>query len=355
MNSKTKKGGKGLITYVFVLFALAVLLLCALWIFLGRYDVNQEETEAESGVNKKLETFQTWLAGTTAESWTDLWREQHPESLDSREDVKAFMEKTFAAENVSCWRGSKSTADAPVYVIKNGDATLAEVTLGKNSDDSWQVTEVILKVTGDKEASVTAPVGCRVFCNGTELGEGYIAERNVDLFYLAEYADTRTDPQTWNTWKVTGLMAEPEFTAESPDSRTLGKIGENEFAFLCEDSLRTANIDNVEQFVKRLIHFFMNGSNLTAYNGKQALNYVREGTQAEELIRSVVRGVYLGTYFENYQLDYSVGPFIQWADNCIGCDVDYTVTNIDEDQSGTLRILLVDFGKGFEISGLGLE
>ena len=355
MVTKAKnKSGKGLLIYIGIILTLAILLLCALWIILGHYDVKTEQVTVEKSVNRKLEAFQTFLEGSTSEYWTDLWFQSHPDSLDDPDKVKDYMQERFFEEEVSCWRSVKSTADSPVYVIKSGDEPLAEVFLEEKKGE-WAVKEAVLQISGKKEGSVTVPAGCRVFCNGTEIDEDRITERAADLFFIEEYMDTRIDPQLWNTWTVTDLLAEPELTVEAPAGKTLDVIGKGKYALLCDETTRDANIGRVQAFTEKLIHFYMNGSNLTAYNAKQALNYVREGTQAEELIRSVVRGVYLGTYFEDYQLDYSCGPFVQWADNCIGCDVDYSITNIDEDQGGTLRIVLIDFGKGYEICGLSLD
>ena len=363
MTEKKAKGGKGLLVYLIVILSIAILLLCALWILLGRYEATTSEpvvTVTEEGVavpkgNPKKEAVDAFLKDTTPEYWTDQWFKANPDSLDSYDGVKAYMEQVFSSADTSCWRSIKSTADDPVYVIKNGETPLAEIKLGKNGKDEWEVSETVLQITCEKEGTVTAPADCTVRCNGTVLGEEYIVQKDVDLFFIEDYAETRENPVLWNTWKVTGLLLGPELTVASPTGKDIGTLSAGEYVYLCEAAVSEKHLPPVKEFTERLILFFMNGENLTAYNAKRALNYVREGSQAEEVIRSVVRGVYLGTYYKDYQLDYSCGPFVQWADNCIGCDVDYTITNIDEDQAGTLRILLIDYGKGYEICGLGLD
>ena len=352
-----KKNGKALTIYLFIILALAVLGLCALWIFLGHYDSKAEQVSTEKAeiTNKKLETFQDFFSSTTPEYWTDLWFETNPDSLDSFDAVREYMQDSFFTEDTNCWRSVRSTAETPVYVIKKAEQPLAEVTLEMTAEGDWTIAKPVFQIKGEREKSITVPSDCVILCNGTTLDEEWITEKDIDYFFVAEYAEERENPLLWNTWKVSGLLLEPDLTVVSPQERELTEVGENTFFYLCDPELSEKSLVQVKDFAEKLIAFFMNGSNLTAYNAKKALNCVREGSQADEVIRSVVRGIYLGTYYENYQLDYSCGPFVQWADNCIGCDVDYIITNIDEDQTGRLRIVLMDFGKGYEICGLGVE
>ena len=186
MTERKTKSGNALKIYIFIILAMAVLGLCALWIFLGHYDNESEQVSTEKAeiTNKKLETFQTFFNSTTPEYWTDLWFETHPESLDNADDVREYMQQHFFAEDTSCWRSVKSTAETPVYVIKNNDQTLAEVILEKTSDGNWSVAKPVFQIVGDQEKSMTVPSDCIVRCNGEILGEEWIKQKNVDFFFI---------------------------------------------------------------------------------------------------------------------------------------------------------------------------
>jgi hypothetical protein len=355
-----EKGTKGLAIYLFVLLALAVLLLCALWIFLGRYEINIagpdiDEADAVSIDNPKREAFESFFLSTTPEYWADQWFRISSSGLDDYDSVVEYMDELFFSPETSCWRSIKSTAESPVYVIKNGERALAEVSLSKGRDTAWVAEEPVLLLQGEKEKSLLAPADCSVRCNGMLLSKDYIEKSGEDLFFIDEYKEIRENPVYWNAWKVSGLLLDPVMTVAASDETAIKETDSDVYSRLCASDITEKYTPKVNDFAEKLIYFFMNGSNLTAYNAKKVLNCIREGSQAEDAIRSIVRGVYLNTYYEEYTLDYTCGPFIQWADNCISATVSYSIPDVEEGLFGEIRVLLVDYGRGFEICGFNID
>lgn len=180
--NRKKKGGfrKGLLTYVLVVAVIFLAALIVLWVALARFQKNKDaekaaEAEQNAIVRRKSSmpeavrqapqrAFEAWLASYTADDWTNLWYEKRPENIDGRDRVRAYMEERFGSGSVQAFRSLDYTDEAPAYVLKDGDETLARVTLS-GSDVNWAVSDVELELEGTKSASVEVAVGAR--CSAT--------------------------------------------------------------------------------------------------------------------------------------------------------------------------------------------
>ena len=159
----------GLVVYMLVLLVLIIGTLALEWVVLDR---SQQRYDAEAAENARIEaenaeriahekavyqapqkTFEAWLAGTNADYWTSLWYQNANENLDGRDRVQAYIADKFA--NAQAFKSLDYTAQTPVYVLKNGDETLARITLF-GSDVNWTVSDVALQLKGDKSASARA-------------------------------------------------------------------------------------------------------------------------------------------------------------------------------------------------------
>ena len=182
---------KGLLTYVLVVAMIFLAALIVLWVALARFQKNkdaenaaeaernaivlQEKQHAEAVRQAPQRAFEAWLASYTADDWTNLWYEKRPENIDGRDRVRAYMEERFGSSSVQPFRSLDYTDEAPAYVLRDGDETLARITLS-GSDVNWTVSNVELELEGTKSASVEVAVGSKVFCNGIELGSEYAGE-----------------------------------------------------------------------------------------------------------------------------------------------------------------------------------
>lgn len=369
MQERPSRFRKGYTIYLIVLGALFLAALVVLWIFLARFQHNkdqqneqsaleaallQEQKEQEEAARRAPQlAFESWLAGTGADYWTEAWFAQNPDSLDSRDAVREEMERLFDPNAVTCWKSADFTAEAPVYVLKNGEDSLAKVFLTGSGTD-WSVSGTEFAFTGDKTASVQAVDGSRVFCNGVELSEEYAGEAQVNFSY-EPLADQLLNPVAWRTYTVEGLLLEPELTAEAPEGCSITQT-EDGFFLCLDDETALPYRDKALNFIRAYLYYYMMGYNGTAGNMYAVLAYLTPGSQAYQDISDSYNGVIWNTAYSNIDTsDTTAGGAVVWADNCYSVDVSYNATCTLNGQaveygSATVRVYFFDSGNGFGIT-----
>lgn len=338
--NRKKKGGfrKGLLTYVLVVAVIFLAALIVLWVALARFQKNkdaekaaeaeqnaivlQEKQHAEAVRQAPQRAFEAWLASYTADDWTNLWYEKRPENIDGRDRVRAYMEERFGSGSVQAFRSLDYTDEAPAYVLKDGDETLARVTLS-GSDVNWAVSDVELELEGTKSASVEVAVGSKVFCNGTELGSEYAGEPQNNFSY-EPLKDKLINPVSWTTYTVDGLLIEPELTAEPPAGCSVTKTAEGDFMLCLDGADAEKYTTRAVSFVKAYLTYYMNGYNGTWGNLYAALAYLTPGTQAYTDLQDTYNGVVWNTAYGNIDVSNTTASgVVIWADNCYSVDVTY--------------------------------
>ena len=360
---------KGLRIYIIVMLVIILAICAALWVFLtrwqGRKDAEaaqeaarhaevQQKKEAEEAVRRAPQrTFEAWLAGTSPDYWTDLWYAKAPSDLDDRDAVRAWMQEHFTAAEP--FRATEYTAEAPVYVLREGDDTLARVALSGGGTD-WNVSQVELLVEGKESASVSAITGSRVFCNGRELGPEYISE-STSPFTYAPLADRLVNPVERITYSVEGLLLPVELTAEPPAGQKLTQTSDGDFLPVLEGEAADAMAKRVVDFVRAYLFYYMKGSDNTQGNLYYALSFLTPGTQAYRDLNDTYLGVVWNTVYANVDTSKATASdVVIWADNCCSVDVTYDADctlggqHIDY-LDGTMRIyFLKDDGGNYYIS-----
>ena len=369
--NRKKKGGfrKGLLTYVLVVAVIFLAALIVLWVALARFQKNkdaekaaeaeqnaivlQEKQHAEAVRQAPQRAFEAWLA-YTADDWTNLWYEKRPENIDGRDRVRAYMEERFGSGSVQAFRSLDYTDEAPAYVLKDGDETLARVTLS-GSDVNWAVSDVELELEGTKSASVEVAVGSKVFCNGTELGSEYAGEPQNNFSY-EPLKDKLINPVSWTTYTVDGLLIEPELTAEPPAGCSVTKTAEGDFMLCLDGADAEKYTTRAVSFVKAYLTYYMNGYNGTWGNLYAALAYLTPGTQAYTDLQDTYNGVVWNTAYGNIDVSNTTASgVVIWADNCYSVDVTYDANCTHNGQAidyadATMRIYFLQTDAGFVIS-----
>ena len=369
---RRKKGGfrKGLLTYVLVVAVIFLTALIVLWVALARFQKNkdaenaaeaeqnaivlQEKQHAEAVRQAPQRAFEAWLASYTADDWTNLWYEKRPENIDGRDRVRAYMEERFGSGSVQAFRSLDYTDEAPAYVLKDGDETLARVTLS-GSDVNWAVSDVELELEGTKSASVEVAVGSKVFCNGIELGSEYAGETQSNFSY-EPLKDQLINPVSWTTYKVDGLLIEPELTAEPPAGCSVTKTAEGDFMLCLDGADAEKYTTRAVSFVKAYLTYYMNGYNGTWGNLYAALAYLTPGTQAYTDLQDTYNGVVWNTAYGNIDVSNTTASgVVIWADNCYSVDVTYDANCTHNGQAidyadATMRIYFLQTDAGFVIS-----
>ncbi len=369
---RKKKGGfrKGLLTYVLVVAVIFLAALIVLWVALARFQKNkdaenaaeaeqnaivlQEKQHAEAVRQAPQRAFEAWLASYTADDWTNLWYEKRPENIDGRDRVRAYMEERFGSGSVQAFRSLDYTDEAPAYVLKDGDETLAKITLS-GSDVNWTVSDVELELEGTKSASVEVAVGSKVFCNGTELGSEYAGETQNNFSY-EPLKDKLINPVSWTTYTVDGLLIEPELTAEPPAGCSVTKTAEGDFMLCLDGADAEKYTTRAVSFVKAYLTYYMNGYNGTWGNLYAALAYLTPGTQAYTDLQDTYNGVVWNTAYGNIDVSNTTASgVVIWADNCYSVDVTYDANCTHNGQAidyadATMRIYFLQTDAGFVIS-----
>ena len=370
--NRKKKGGfrKGLLTYVLVVAVIFLAALIVLWVALARFQKNkdaekaaeaeqnaivlQEKQHAEAVRQAPQRAFEAWLASYTADDWTNLWYEKRPENIDGRDRVRAYMEERFGSDSVQAFRSLDYTDEAPAYVLKDGDEALARVTLS-GSDVNWAVSDVELELEGTKSASVEVAVGSKVFCNGIELGSEYAGETQNNFSY-EPLKDKLINPVSWTTYKVDGLLIEPELTAEPPAGCSVTKTAEGDFMLCLDGADAEKYTTRAVSFVKAYLTYYMNGYNGTWGNLYAALAYLTPGTQAYTDLQDTYNGVVWNTAYGNIDVSNTTASgVVIWADNCYSVDVTYDANCTHNGQAidyadATMRIYFLQTDAGFVIS-----
>ena len=136
MTEKRRSGfRKFYVVFVIVLLVLIIAALAAVWNILRNYQDNVKTETSDEWVDSQA-AFEAYIDKMSYGSWTDLWFESNPESLDSRGDVLASMEQMLSS-GVSYARARSYTDEAPVYVVENEEGTIAEISLEKDAFGNW--------------------------------------------------------------------------------------------------------------------------------------------------------------------------------------------------------------------------
>ena len=366
MDKYKKRFRTGLIVYLGVLAVLSISVLNVLWIYLYQFqkqwDIDAARLEAELASREAYEkeisrapqlAFEDWQSQLTADYWTDLWFDQAASDLDERSQVYAYMAERFAPDAVKAYKSMEFTGETPVYVLKNGDDTLARVVMS-GSELTWKVSDVDLLVEGTHSASVWIVDGCRVFCNGRELDSEFCGEKN-DYFDYAPLADKLVNPVTWICYTVDGLLFEPEISVETPKNRSVIKTSEDVYLLCLEDDT-TVFTDKAVQFVQAYLNYYMSGRRDTRDNLYKALAFLTPGTQAYRNLFETYDGVTWNAAYDNIDTSKTFADnVVVWADNCYSVDVTYNADctrngNAVDYADAAIRIYFLQTGNGFVIS-----
>ena len=319
--------------YAVILLAVSVYLQSSLWRFLENSQAELDRQAAEQAAQAAQQdyekavhrapqlAFEAWRSGLTADYWTGLWYAKAPNDLDVREAVQEFMEERFAPDAIKAYKAAGYTDETPVFVLKNGEDSLARITLA-GSELNWSVSQVELLIEGSCSASVTAADRCHVYCNGREL-DGEYAEPAGSRFHYEPLEDRLEGAVTWVSYRVEGLLLEPELTVEPPEGCSLIRTEEGDYLLgLAGDT--DIYTDTAVEFVRAYLYYYMSGWDNTQENLDSVLSYLTPGTQAYHDLSVTYDGMVWSTSFQSIDTSKTAaGDVFVWADNCFSVDVAY--------------------------------
>lgn len=365
-HGRTGRFRRGVIIYLCVLAVIWIGVLAVLWRYLARFQAEMDAEAARQAAEQAQAAYDTavyrapqlafeaWQNTRTADFWTDLWYSTASNDLDDREQVTGYMGQLFASGAVQAFKDAAFTQEAPVYLLKHGDTTLARVTLSGSGLD-WQVTDVALTVPGTHAVTVWAAEGCRVLCNGRLLDDTFRAAENGVVSPAIPPAAQLENPVSLVCYTVDGLLLEPEITVEPPEGFGLTQDADGRY-LLSPERDTSAYAEWAVKFVRAYLNYYMSGEENTEDNLRAALAYLTPDTQAyQELLNTYYGVVWNHIYSDIDTSKTAAGPVILWADNCFSVDVSYDADCTTDGQhvdfaDATMRIYFLSSGNGYDIS-----
>lgn len=334
---------KGLIIYLTTISVLLFGVLIYLWISLSNYQKDyelQQEEESRQMAEMKAEkehqeavrrapqlAFEGWYQFYTVDQWTALWFETYPDSLETEEHVYAYMEAIFDKDACECLRSSNYSPETPEFVIKNGDQTLARITV-EGSDTSYKVTNVSLEFQGEVSSSITVPQGSEVFLNGCPL-PAEMAGPAASYFQLESKRDELISPVLFVTYTATGLLDEPVWGYHVDEGYYVTTAEDGSYLLNMNDDLGEYVTRRAVSFVKSYLNYYTSGANNTEGNMNAVLNYLVTGTQAyRDIVNSYDGVLWVHPYSSLDTSNVTAEPAVLWAQNCCSVDVPMNATGI---------------------------
>lgn len=345
-----------LLVYLVILGLCTAYLQIRLWVYLDQSQSAMDQAEAEEKALFQAPqlAFERWRDEQTAEDWLERWYAvSPPNDMEPREWLTGYLDRLFSPEDSQAYKDRSYSAAAPVYLIKNGDQSLARVSL-TGQGLNWTVSDVELLMDGGKTAVVTVPNSCSVTFNGKPL-DASLRQPAESLMQYDLLRDELETPVTWVSYTVEGLLAEPEVTVTPPDGFELMQNDDGAYLLtLASDGGDYA--DRAVSFVRAFLNYYMNGYHNTWYNRSTVLAFLREDTQAYQEVMDTYDSVSWASYYLNIDTSKTyAGDVIVWANNCFSIDVTYDAdaTMMGEAvdyANATMRVYYMKSGDGFYIS-----
>ena len=347
--------------YILILLVISGGLQIFLWRYLDRSQAEMDRQAAERVSQQAMEkalhqapqlAFEAWRSELTADYWTDLWYAQAPCGLDVRESVREIMAERFAPDAIEAYKAAGFTDEAPAYVLKSGEDSLARITLTGSGLD-WSVSEVELLIEGTCSASVTVADSFHVFCNGKEMGREYT--ENAGSRFRYEPLDDRLEGAvTWVSYSVEGLLLEPELTVVPPEGYGALRTEDGSYLLAMTEDTSPYTSWSVD-FVRAYLYYYMSGLVDTRANMNAVLSYLTPGTPAYQAILETYNGVSWSTDYTGIDTSKTTaGDVLVWADNCFSVDVSYDADCISgwthfDYADATMRIYFLRTNTGYMI------
>lgn len=355
---------KGFVIYLSVLAGVILIALAALWIALARYQTGvdaEAAAQAEAAVLAEArardlaalqEALLRFVQDSGAAVWTDHYMQQP--RLETRAGVEAVIAQLLDSASPQCYKARDWSPEQPVYSVYLAEQPFARVLMEKR-DGSWQPGSVELLLTGEKGGSITVPEGTVLRCGDVLLEESVYGGQPQLLCPAGPDRDALENPVYGRTYRVSGMLAEPEFILEQTPA-DLAAFAEG-YTLAMEPEQAQPYQDRAEGLVQALVYYYLSGMSGCRTNMERAAGFTVPGSQAHKTIISSYDGVIWSlSFLQDYSCETEPGDVLIWADNCYSVDVScraYGVNGLgDKTMNGAYRIFFTDSGKGFGITGL---
>ncbi len=207
-----------------------------------------------------------------------------------------------------------------------------------------------------KAYTVKVPVGTALYCNGIEVGDGYITE--ADAVYGSPLTSGAASVTEHCVTYTVHLCHEPEFTVSSEEAAMDADGTSYVFYPIPTDAQRSAVGALAQSFTEQFIRYNMQGYSGLDANYSACMSYTLAYSEAYEIIAGTYYAVMYNDAYSVTKLTTRVYDFAKFSDTCISVKVDFESHGVlwtyEKDNNGSYTMVWVLSGGVWKLSGLSL-
>ena len=356
--------------YIGALFIVILIAMGILWKRLSEFQNTYEQNEftrerIEDEKRAPQLTFDKYIEGVSAQSLAELWLDNHPGTLETKETVTAFYEEIMSSsENpVEYYKDSSYTDEIPVFKASAGDTDIYKVTLSGRGLN-WEVSDITLFAEGTESDDLTVPEGYTVKCNGIVLDEKNITKSGIVCFpYDSErekfgYNDVMTGEVFLVDYHVENLLNKPEIVIEDRNGNEVERNEDSQYPIYPDDDTIVFIRDWSLGFLKAYLNYYIYGKAGIDEHLTAAQSYTFPGSPASNaLVNAYEDSVSWAYGHSNLRNEIiTLHKPVMWADNLCSIDITYHAyawrngQELDYSrQDERIRMILADYGYGYKI------
>ena len=324
---RKKKFRKYLLIYVAVLVVILIIGCIIFSSYLASYEKDQPSHVAEAIVDtyKTQEGIVAFLTENAAKTGAS----------DNIGEIAQTYATNIAGKQISYRENNDFRPDNPAYDITADGSIVAKVTLmpatASDSFDKSKWTIQNLNVTeylpNALTITVEAPADATVTVGGKVLDDSYIESTGIPAI-LENSVQFLANPPQYNTYRVGGLLSEPEVTVSDDAGTEYGitKIDNSytaspkaDQAFI--DSVQDRVYDAIDNYATYFIHMSFELANYIVY-GSELYSYIF----GSDTMDPIATALYMFEDIESYDfVERSADNYIKYCDDCFTVDIKYAL------------------------------
>lgn len=342
----SRKFVKGMVIYAVVFLTIAAFGLSYFWKFIEAYELSRPKN-----------TVNQYMDQLTAErmcSGSDDLYGQIDQNLQDREQFDRVIRDSLA-ENLTCAKkGSESTEDRQVYVIRSGQQVVGQFAITAGEEDrfgfrTWRVSDESFDFSHlmEEPADITVAADYRVSANGVLLDSSYITAQEIHYPALEEFYDDFDLPQlvTYTAGSVLGPVR-LDVSDANGNAVILGEDTDvNEMLPVCGQEAADAVTDFSKAFIQKWVAFSASTKTSKTYNYYLVkYDLSSDGVLAERLVSALDGFNYAQSKSDTLQ-EVTVNRITPVLTDSYICDITYTVSTMGRqgtvDTTSNIKLMIV--------------
>lgn len=315
----------GMIIYALTFIVFLALGLRIFWSYIDSY----EKSQPTHAIDAYIASFDSEHIRTLSRDFVSSLDHE----LQSEEDSYAVIESLFKGELHYSKDSVASTDERLVFRILSADnrllGTMALNKTGSGNDVAWTVSDEQFDFSDLlRSAEILAPAEWKVLCNGTELGESYVAETGIRYPSMAEAYDYGFSLPTLVRYEIGNYIGEAEISALDAEG-VEAQLQDDPAAYTLSDRCTADERSRMEDFTNRFLPLyiaFMSNTNHNAYDNYSRVHpYLLPGSDLESRFYNAIVGQTWSHSKGDYLHDVVVHGVFEISEGKFLIDVDYQV------------------------------